>query len=184
MRSTTLYRAPILLAAAIFANAQEPSPPPADRTALTQAQASTADRQQVEEVLKKYESAYQHMSLYELQNIWPDLPNQRKEYRKAEEIFRRGDVSGLQVSVQIQDTRWLDDSALVQCSRHEQYIMTSHSTYIVATPNSAPGLRPIDQKNTRKVKNDREVEFTLRRSGGNWIIVSISDMGKSKPAGH
>ena len=183
MRSTTLYRAPILLAAAIFANAQEPSPPPADRTALTRAQASTADRQQVEEVLKKYESAYQHMSLYELQNIWPDLPNQRKEYRKAEEMFKRGDVSGVQVSVQIQDIRSLNDAAIVQCIRHEQYMMTSHST--LAVPNrGGPTFGAIDQKNTRKVKSDREVEFTLRRSGGNWIIVSISDMGKSKPAGH
>lgn len=184
MTNMTLYGAASLLAVAIFANAQKPSTSPAERMTPMQAQASAADREQVEGALKKYEAAYQHMSLYELQNIWPDLPNQKKEYRKAEEMFRRGDVSGVQVSVQIQDIRWLNDSALVQCVRHEQYIMTSHSTYVVGAPNSAPGLRAIDQQNPRKVKNDREVEFTLRRNGVNWIIASISETGKSRHAGH
>jgi hypothetical protein len=179
-----LYFPAILLAAAIFANAQEPSTSPTDRTAPTQAQVSVADREEVESTLKKYEAAYQHMSLYELQNVWPELPNQKKEFGKAEDMFRRGDVSGVQVSVQIRDMRWLNDSALVQCIRHEEYIKTSHSTYIVATPNNAPGLRAIDQENPRKVQNDREVEFTLRRSGSNWIIASMSEMGKSKHAGH
>jgi hypothetical protein len=183
MTTMTLHGAAILFAVVIFANAQEPSTSPANRTAPTQAQAPAADREQVEGTLKKYESAYQHMSLYELQNIWPDLLNQKKEYRKAEEMFRRGDVSGLQVSVQIQDMRWLNDSALVQCIRHEQYTMTSHSTLVV--PNrSGPTFGTVDQRDTRKVKNDREVEFTLRRSGGNWIIASLSETGKSKHAGH
>lgn len=180
MTSMTLYGAAILLVVAIFANAQKPS----KSLAPMQAQTSAADREQVEGILKKYESAYQHMSLYELRNMWPDLPNQKKEYRKAEEMFRRGDVSEVQVSVLIQDMRWLNDSALVQCLRHEQYMMKSHSTYVVGTPNNAPGFRTIDQKNARKVKSDREVEFTLRRNGGNWIIASISETGKSKPAGH
>src|ERR1700716_1716842 len=129
MRSTPLYRAPILLAAAIFANAQEPSPPPADRTALTQAQASTADRQQVEEVLKKYESAYQHMSLYELQNIWPDLPNQRKEYRKAEDLFKRGDVSDMLLSLEAKDVQVNGDNAVVHGIRHEHYLKNEKSEY-------------------------------------------------------
>ena len=71
MTSMTVYGATILLGVAIFANAQEPATSPADRTAPIQAQASSADREQVEGTLRKYESAYQHMSLYELQNIWP-----------------------------------------------------------------------------------------------------------------
>jgi hypothetical protein len=172
-----------LLAVATFTSAQEPSTSPTNRTA-SQAQASATDREQIEGTLKKYELAYQHLSVYELQNVWPDLPNQKKEYRRVEELFRRGDVSGMEVSVQIQDMRWMNDSALVQCTRHEQYIMRFHSTYLVGAPNTAPGFLPIDQQNSKKIRNDREVEFTLRRSGGNWVIVSIAETGKSKHVSH
>jgi hypothetical protein len=45
------------------------------------------------------------MSLYELQIAWPDLPNQKKEYRKAEDLFKSGDVSDMRVSLEAKDVQ-------------------------------------------------------------------------------
>jgi len=176
-----LYAA-IVFAVAIFAGAQEPSATPANPTTPAQAQTSAVDREGVDAALKKYESAYQHMSLYELQNVWPDLPNQKKEYRKAEDLLKRGDVSSVQVSLEVQDLQVSGDDAVARGIRHEQYLKNQQSSYYGADNTMArvgtqtPG--PTIGSDKRTVKKTQEVTIHLHRHGEAWVIASLEENGK------
>ena len=178
MRSITLYAAFIFLAAATFANAQEPLTPPTDHTALV----SAADRDQVEGTLKKYESAYQHMSLYELQIVWPDLPNQKKEYRKAEDLFKRGDVSDMLLSLEAKDVQVNGDNAVVHGIRHEHYLKNEKSEYygsdLGMEPLGTQRLGPTAVRKKRSVKKTDDVTIHLHRQGDAWVISSLEENGK------
>jgi hypothetical protein len=169
---------------AILANAQEPSSTPsASQTIPTEARTSAPDREQIEATLKKYESAYQHMSLYELQNIWPDLPNQKKEYRKAEDLLTRGNVSNVKVSLEVQDVQVNGDDAVVHSVRHEQYLKNEQSSFYGSDNSMArvgtqtPG--PASQGEKRTVKKNQVVTIHLHRHDDKWVIASFEENGKS-----
>jgi hypothetical protein len=176
MMRTTLSAA-TLFAVAIFANAQQPS---TSRAALSEP--SAADREQVQAVLKAYESAYQHMSLYELQKIWPDLPNQKKEHRKADDLLNRGDVSSLQVSIDAQDVQVNGDDAVVRGIQHEQYLKTEKSVYyggdnsMTRVGTTTPG--PTPERDKKTVKKTEDVTIHLHRESGAWVIASLEETGK------
>jgi hypothetical protein len=180
MKSMRFYAATVF-ALAIFANAQEPSAP-ATPTAQTQVQPSAGDRAGVDAALKKYESAYQHMSLYELQNVWPDLPNQKKEYRKAEDLLKRGNVSNVQVSLDVQDVQVNGDDAVVRSIRHEQHLQNEQSSYYSSDNSMArvgtqtPG--PTTGSDKKTVKKTQEVTIHLHRQGDAWVIASLEEGGK------
>ena len=181
MKSMRLYAA-IVFAVAIFASAQEPSATPANPTTPAQAQTSAVDREGVDAALKKYESAYQHMSLYELQNVWPDLPNQKKEYRKAEDLLKRGDVSSVQVSLEVQDLLVSGDDAVARGVRHEQYLKNEKSEYygsdLGMEPLGTQRLGPVAVRKKRSVKKTDDVTIHLHRQGNAWVIASLEENGK------
>jgi hypothetical protein len=175
------FYAAIVFALAIFANSQEPSTP-APSTAQTQVQISAVDRTGIDAALKKYESAYQHMSLYELQNVWPDLPNQKKEYRKAEDLLKRGNVSNVQVSLDVNDLKVNGDDAVARAIRREQYLKNEQSSYYSSDNSMArlgtqtPG--PATGSDKRTVKKTQEVTIHLHRQGDAWVIASFEENGK------
>ncbi len=166
-----------LFAIAIFGNAQQPSPSPS-----SQGQVSGTDREQVQAVIKAYESAYQHMSMYELQRIWPDLPNQKKEHREADDLLNRGDVSSLQVSVDAQDVQVNGDDAVVRGIQHEQYLKSEKSNFYGSDNSMArvgtqtPG--PVGQGDKRTIRKTEEVTIHLRRESGAWVIASLEEARK------
>ena len=168
MKSIRLYAATVF-AVAIIASAQQPSTAP-------------ADREGIEAALKKYESAYQHMSLYELQNVWPDLPNQKKEYRRAEDLLKRGDVSNVQVSLHLHDVQVNGDGAVAHGLRNEHYLKNQQSSYYGADNSMArvgtqtPG--PITERDKRTVKKTQEVTIHLHRQGDSWVIASLEESSK------
>ena len=181
MKSIRFYAATVF-AVAIFASAQEPPTAPADRTTPAQVQTSAVDRGGVEAALKKYESAYQHMSLYELQNVWPDLPNQKKEYKKAADLLKRGNVSNVQVSLDVQDVQVNGDDAVARGVRHEQYLKNEQSSYYSSDNSMArvgtqtPG--PTTGNDKRTVKKTQDVAIHLHRYGDAWVIASLEENGK------
>jgi len=181
MKSMRFYAATVF-AVAIFANAQEPTAAPANPTTPAQAQTSAVDREGVDAALKKYESAYQHMSLYELQNVWPDLPNQKKEYRKAEDLLKRGDVSSVQVSLYLHDVKVNGDDAVAHGLRNEQYLKNQQSSYygsdntMARVGTQTPG--PTTGSDKRTVKKTQEVTIHLQRHGDDWVIASLEENGK------
>ena len=181
MKSKRFYAATVF-ALAIFASAQEPSTASADRATPAQTQIPAADQEGIDSALKKYESAYQHMSLYELQNVWPDLPNQKKEYRRAEDLLKRGDVSNVQVSLYIHDIQVNGDDAVAHGLRNERYFKNQQSSYYGADNTMArvgtqtPG--PVAEKDKRTVKKTQEVTIQLHRQGGTWVIASLEESGK------
>ena len=168
MKSIRLYAATVF-AVAIIASAQQPSTSPADREGIDAA-------------LKKYESAYQHMSLYELQNVWPDLPNQKKEYRRAEDLLKRGDVSNVQVSLYLHDVQVNGDDAVAHGLRNEQYLKNQQSSYYGAdntmerVGTQTPG--PATERDKRTVKKTQEVTIHLHRQGDAWVIASLEESSK------
>jgi len=180
MKSLRFYAATVF-ALAIFANAQEPSAP-ATPTAQTQVQPSPGDRAGVDAALKKYESAYQHMSLYELQIVWPDLPNQKKEYRKAEDLFKRGDVSDMLLSLEAKDVQVNGDNAVVHGIRHEHYLKNEKSEYygsdLGMEPLGTQRLGPTAVRKKRSVKKTDDVTIHLHRQGDAWVISSLEENGK------
>jgi hypothetical protein len=164
-----------------LANGQQSSSATTDSaTAAT----PTRDRKRVDATLKRYEDAYQHMSLYELQNVWPDLPNQKKEYRKAEDLMKRGDVSKLQVSVDVQDVQVTGDDAVLRAVRHEQYQKNEKSSYyggdtsMAKSGTQTPG--PTLESENRTVKKTQAVTVHLHRKGDTWEISSIEEAGKHR----
>jgi hypothetical protein len=166
-----------LFAVTIFASAQQPSPSPS-----SEGQPSAADREQVLAVLKTYESAFQHMSLYELQKIWPDLPDQKKEHRKADDLLNRGDVSSLQVSIDAQDVQVNGDDAVVRGIQHEQYLRSEKSVYyggdnsMTRVGTTTPG--PTPERDKKTVKKTEDVTIHLHRKSGAWVIASVEETGK------
>lgn len=176
------FCAATVFAVAIFASAQQPSTASTDRTTPAQTQIPAADREAIDSALKKYESAYQHMSLYELQNVWPDLPNQKREYRKAEDLLKRGDVSDVRVSLHIHDVQANGDDAVVHALRNEQYFKNQQSSYYGADNQMArvgtqtPGPTPV--KGKRSVKKVEEVTIHIHRQDGTWVIASLEESGK------
>jgi hypothetical protein len=181
MKCAKLY-ATTVFAVALFANAQEPSIAPANRMSPTQVQISAGDRERVEATLKKYEAAYQHMSLYELQNVWPDLPNQKKEYRKAEDLLTRGNVSSVRVALDVQDVQVNGDEAVAHALRHEQYLKNEQSSYYGADNSmgrvGTQTQGPVSESEKRTVKKTQEVTIKLHRRSDTWLIASLDESGK------
>jgi hypothetical protein len=167
-------------AIAVSANSQESTPSPAGDTRPTQV--SSPERERLEVTLKSYEAAYQHMSLYELQKTWPDLPNQKKEYRKAEDLLTRGNVSKVRINLDVQDVQVNGDNAVVRALRHEEYLKNEQSSFyggdnsMGRVGTQTPG--PVSDSDKKTVKKNQEVTIHLHRQADAWVIASVEENGK------
>lgn len=122
------------------------------------------------------------MSLHELQIAWPDLPNQKKEYRKAEDLFKSEDVSDMRVSLEAKDVQVNGDNAVVHGIRHEQYLKNEKFEYygsdLGMQPLGTQRLGPVAVRKKRSVKKTDDVTVHLHRQGSTCVIASIEETGK------
>jgi hypothetical protein len=142
--------------------------------------ATGPDRGPIQAALKSYVDAYNHRSLQELLAVWPDLENQKKDYKKIKEHFDDASLSAEQMTLKPLETQSLHDTAVVQAERTDQFVKTETTSQIVGgglgaagMPSQDPGPHVDTVKKT--VKKGDTVWITLHRTGDAWTIVSVSD---------
>jgi len=171
----------VIFAVALFAStmlAQQTTPSQPAPSAQTDSQ--SADRDQIQKVLKRYEMAYEGRNMAELQAIWPTLQNDQKEQKKIKKEFDRADISQMKLALEPEDMQFpTKDEAVVKAKCNEQYVQVVSSSYSSgdATMGGMGGQRPGPTNNTDKktVKKTSDVWMKLHRDGDNWTIVSVSD---------
>ena len=172
---------PLIFAIILFASmmlAQQATP--SQSAPASQANSQSNDRDQIQNLLKRYQAAYEGRNMAELQAIWPTLQNDQKEQKKIKKEFDRADISQRKVVLEPQDIQFpAKDEAVVKSKCNEQYVQVVNSSYSSgdATIGGIVGQRPGPTNNTEKktVKKTSDVWMTLQRDGGNWMIVSVSD---------
>jgi len=163
-----------LLACAGFA--QQPAAAPPSTTPSSAAPAP--DRAPIEATLKAYVTAYNRRSLDEVVAVWPDLPNEKKDYKKLKDHLQDTHVSSLQFTLQPLETQSLKDDAVVKCERNEQFVKAVTITQqsgdaMMSDPFQRPGNTQRDQK--KNVNKKDTVWVKLHKNGDTWQIVSILD---------
>ena len=166
-----------LLALAGSMSAQQPVPSLSPRQA-----AEPSDRTAIEGLFKQYVDAYGSRNIDQLVALWPDLPNQKKEYNRIKRDFADTTISREELTMRDCETEAVKDSALAKCERTEQYVKTySETEWFGDAMRADPGQRPtpwhVDNKRT--VKKAETVWVRLRKNGEAWKIVSISDKPQS-----
>jgi Tfp pilus assembly protein PilV len=166
-----------LLTAACYA--QEPA---ATQSSTTQAASlQSPDRSAINATLQAYEKAYVFKKIDDLVKVWPDLPNQKKDYKKVQSQFDDVNISGLQIAIQPLETQSVGDSAVVQAQRTLQYVKSETSSESVSGDLRGRGIvgtqdqGPLVKTTKKDVKKDDKVWIKLHKNGDTWIIASISD---------
>jgi hypothetical protein len=175
-RTMALTFAAFLFAALMFAQ-QAPLSQPAP---AAQADSQSADRDQIQKVLRRYQTAYENQDMEELQAIWPGLQNDPKEQKKYKKEFDRADITHMKVVLEPQDIQFpTKDEAVVKSKCNEQYIQVVSSSYSSgdATIAGIVAQRPGPTNSTEKktVKKTSDIWMTMHRDGKGWTIVSVSD---------
>lgn len=172
---------PLLVLPLALASAQETAPaPPVASTSTVEA---NPDRKAIEGVLDKYVAAYEHQSMPQLVAIWPDLPHQKKDYKKIQQHFSESDIFIGSVEASIEPSDWqIDkDQAKVRCVRNEKYIKFWTASETIGAdlrgPKAGYGQLPEPSQRTyqRKVTKNVPVMVTLHRSGDAWTISSVEE---------
>jgi len=156
-----------------FSLAQEAASP-AGAAPATQA----ANRAAIDDVFLAYVNAYAHKSIDELVAIWPDLPNQKKDYKKIKSQLQDARISGEKVTMHSLETNVTNDDAVVKCERTEEYVKTETEAEAIgdATMASPAQRQPPVQVTTKKQKKTTDTVWVkLHKNGNAWKIVSISD---------
>jgi len=166
----------LILVLATCALAQEATP--AQSPAGAQAAAQGPNRGPIEAALKAYVSAYDRRSLDDLVAVWPDLPNQKKDYKKIKEFFNDGSISDAKLSIQPLEIQSVNNSAVAKCERIQEFVKTETHTQqsgdtMMSSPAQRPGNTQMTSKENKKKKDT--VWIKLHKNGDNWQIVSITD---------
>jgi hypothetical protein len=141
------------------------------------------DGVRVDQVLQRYLAAYQHKSLQELTDLWPDLQKNKKEFDKIKHHFADASLTDEQMTVTPLEVRSTSEGAVVRAQRTEKFVKTETSSSLVSgdlmggSPQSqaVPMNNPVVKINARDIKKSDEVWITMRRAGDQWTIVSISE---------
>lgn len=167
----------LILALTVCAFAQESAPasqvPPG-----VAANAQTPDQAAINATLKAYVDAYGTRNIDNLVAIWPDLPNQKKDYKKIKEHFTDSKISHDKVSLNGCETQAMKSDVVVKCERIEEYIKTEEETSyfgdaMMASPAQRPPPNPRQEKHTEKKHGN--VWVKLHKDGDSWKIVSVSE---------
>jgi hypothetical protein len=173
-RSTVVVFCLFLLACTGFAQQTPPAQAPATTPSASQNPA-------IDTALKAYAAAYAHKNMDELVAVWPDLPTEKKDYKKIQSQFGDSNISNVQMTLQPLETQAMTDSAVVQCQRTLNYVKEETRSESVSGDNRGRGIAGVqDQgpmvKTVKKdVKKTDKVWIKLHRSGDNWTIAAISD---------
>jgi hypothetical protein len=157
------------------ASAQQATPPPSSDTSSA---AQTPDRTPIEAALKAYVSAYERRNMDELLVVWPDLQNQKKDYKKIKDHFDDGRISGVKMTLGPEEIQTSKDDAIARCERTEEYVKTvTHTEGAGDSMMSNPAQRPppTQRISTSNEKKTTTVWFKLHKNGDGWQIVSVSD---------
>jgi hypothetical protein len=137
----------------------------------------------IEVLLKKYVTAYEERSVPDLLTIWPDLPNQKKEFSKIKDHFNDPKISGERMSLHPLETKILADDAVILCERNEQFSKAETKTdfYGDLRLGDSPGQSPPPTQTTSKkaVKKAEKIWVKLHKTSDGWIIVSITEKPQS-----
>jgi hypothetical protein len=176
LRTIVLNAWILVIASQVFAQ-QAPTTQPAP---ATQADSQGSDRDQIQKLLTRYQTAYETRNMVEMQAIWPNLQTDQKEQKKIKKEFDRADISEMKVVLEPQDMQFPSkDEAVVKAKCNQQYMQVVTSSYSSgdATMGGLVGQRPGPSNNQDKksVKKTSDVWMTLHRDGDKWTIVSMSD---------
>ena len=88
----------------------------------THAEARTPSNPQIDELLERYEAAYDHRNMDELLAVWPSLRDS-KDFKKIKDQFDRADILSMQLNLKVENQQPIgSDSAVVQCVRTQDYV--------------------------------------------------------------
>ena len=170
----------LILALAVSALAQESAPasqaPPGTQAAASPEQAA------IDATLKAYVTANDRRSIDDLVAVWPDLPNQKKDYKKIKEFFSDGSISNPKTTIQPLEIQATKDDAIAKCERTQEFVKTHvHTDFAGDAMMSNPAQRPPPQQQQTKEnkKKTETVWIKLHKNGDDWKIVSISDKPQS-----
>lgn len=165
----------LILALGVSAIAQDSAPasqaPTPDRT-------QAVDNAGINALLKAYVDAYTNRSVDQLMAVWPDLQNQKKDYKKISEHFKDTKVSKEKLSLDQCETQAVKDQAMATCQQTEEYVKTETQTSyggdaMMASPAQRPP--PTSQDMKHNVKKTQTVWVKMLKQGDTWKIVSVSD---------
>lgn len=153
--------------------------PASSPTPTTTAQAP--DRTAIDATLQSYVKAYALKKVDDLVAIWPDLPNQKKDYNKIKSDFDNPNISAMQMSIQPLQTQSIADSAVVEAQRNLQYVKEETRSESVSGDLRGRGIvgvqdqGPLVKTVKKNVKKSDKIWIKLHKTGDNWTIASISE---------
>lgn len=168
----------LILALAVCALAEESAP----AAAGIQSKNQRTDNAGVNTALGAYVNAYGKRSMDDLVAVWPDLANQKKEYKKIKEHFADQKVSNEKLTLDSCEAQAVKDQAMATCQQTEEFVRTeTETTYggdaMMASPAQRPP--PVTQDLRHNQKKTKTVWIKLNKDGGTWKIVSVSDKKQS-----
>src|SRR5580700_9191335 len=137
----------------------------------------TPDHAQIDATLKAYVDAYGRRNMDDLVAVWPDLVNQKKEYKKIKDFFEDHEISDEKVTLDSCEAQIRKNDAITKCERTEKFIRTYTETQwlgdaMMASPAQRPPPWQVERKSP--VKKSKEAWVRLHKNGSNWQIVSVS----------
>lgn len=150
------------------------------QTSAAQSAPQGSDRSVADSLMNRYATAYNHRDVNELLAVWPSLQNDKKTFKKIKEEFSRADISEVNVSLQIQEMRVLDNGdTLVQCVESERYKkleatgVSPSDLGIQQVPRQISG--PSSQMEKTEIHKTNPLWLTLHKTGPQWTIASASN---------
>lgn len=167
----------LILALTVCTFAQE-SAPASQVSPGVAANSQTPDQAAINSTLKAYVDAYGTRNIDNLVAIWPDLPNQKKDYKKIKDHFTDSKISHDKVSLNGCETQAMKSDAVVKCERTEEYVKTEQQTQfsgdaMMSNPAQRPPPSQREEKHTEKKHGN--VWMKLHKDGDNWKIVAVSE---------
>lgn len=165
----------LILALAVSALAQGSAP---TSQASSTDRNQTADNAGVNTLLKAYVNAYANRSIDDLVAVWPDLQNQKKEYKKVKDHFKDPKISNEKLSLDKCETQAVQNQAMATCEQTEEYVKTETDTSyggdaMMASPAQRPP--PTTQDLKHNIKKTQTIWVKMQKQGDTWKIVSVSD---------
>jgi len=168
----------LILALAVTALAQGSAPASQAPASASDRAQSAADNAGTNALLKAYVNAYANRNIDDLVAVWPDLQNQKKEYKKIKEHFKDPKVSNEKLSLDKCETQAIQNQAMATCEQTEEYVKTETETSsggdaMMASPAQRPP--PTTQDLKHNMKKTQTVWVKMHKDGDTWKIVSVSD---------
>jgi len=136
---------------------------------------SSSNQAEIDAVLQRYLSAYQHKNFDELLAVWPDLVKEKKECDRIKHHFEDGTLSDEQMTVTPLEVQPTADGAVVRVDRKEKFVKSETTSSLGAGELLGTVMTPTTTVKKRDIKKDDKVWITMHRANGDWTIVSISD---------